>query len=49
MLTLMNLISGLLLKHWPLGLGLRGMGRCVEYLYVCPKPVMDSNLNRMGL
>ena len=28
--TLMNLISGLLLKHWPLGLGLRGMGKGVE-------------------
>ena len=27
MLTLMNPISGLLLKHWPLGLGLRGMGK----------------------
>ena len=24
---LMNLISGLLLKHWPLGLELRGMGK----------------------
>ena len=32
MLTLMNPISGLLLKHWPLGLGLRGMGKDVEYL-----------------
>ena len=31
MLTLMNLISGLLLKHWLLGLGLRGMGKDVEY------------------
>jgi len=27
----MNLISGLLLKDWPLGLGLRGMGKDVEY------------------
>ena len=31
MLALMNLISGLLLKRWPLGLGLRGMGKGVEY------------------
>ena len=31
MLTLMNLISGLWSKHWPLGLGLRGMGKGVEY------------------
>ena len=45
MLTLMNLISVLLLKHWPLGLGLRGMG--VEYSKVCPKPEVDSNPNRM--
>ena len=29
MLTLMNLISGLLLKHLLLGLGLRGMGKGV--------------------
>ena len=27
MLTLMNLISGLLLKDWSLGLGLSGMGK----------------------
>ena len=47
MSTLVNLISGLLLKDWPLGLGLRGMGK--EYSYVCPKPVVDSNLNRTGL
>ena len=31
MVTLMNLISGLLLKHWPLGLGLRGMDKGIEY------------------
>ena len=31
MLTLMNLISGLLLKDWPLGLGLRRIGKDVEY------------------
>ena len=31
MFTLMNLISGLLLKEWLLGLGLRGMVRDVEY------------------
>ena len=49
MLALMNLISGLLLKRWPISLGLGGMGKGVEYLYVCPKPVVDSNLNRMGL
>ena len=45
--TLMNLISGLLLKDWPLGLGLRRIGKDVEYL--CPMPVVDSNLNRTGL
>ena len=27
MLTLMNLIIDLLLKHWQLGLGLKGMGK----------------------
>ena len=31
MLTLMNLISGLLLKDWSLSLRLRGMGKGVEY------------------
>ena len=34
-------ISGLRLKHWPLGLELRGMGKDVEYLEVCLKPSVD--------
>ena len=33
MLTLMNLISGLLLKDWLLGLGLRGMGKGCFHKY----------------
>ena len=34
-------ISGLLLKPWPLGLELRGIRKDVEYLEVCPKPLVD--------
>ena len=32
MLTLMSFIIDLLLTHWQLGLGLKGMGNDVEYL-----------------
>ena len=33
MLTLMSFIIDLLLTHWQLGLGLKGMGNNVEYEY----------------
>ena len=49
MLILMSHIFGLLLKHWPLGLRLRGMGKGCWIFIICPNPVVESNSNTTGL